>query len=386
VGSGAEQGGGGASYRHKEKKKAQKKARAKLVASTSGPGVPVLPGETYSWPFAVTNKGPARAGNVTFVAPLPKTLEFVSGQQNCSWQGTMAVCHLGALKRGQTKAGTITAKVAAKVPAGQTIANRAQLSWYNAPRTKKARVVFPEVRVAETTDISVTKAGPKKVRPGVPIRYEVTVHNNGTAPAKLVVLRDSAAIGVHSAGACNSVRREQSETDSAAAPRCNRGLAPKAGPPVKLVKGAAACRPGGVGGGLVCSLGTLAPGTKKSLTFNVKPKIKPGESVNAPSQVSTATIETTTANNSAVVRTKAIAPYAAKAQTRVRGKKAPSNVPSKAPSREMVEVPRQGAPGKGMVELPDTGIPAKPFVDLALGLIGLGLILYRVGRPRRTLD
>ncbi|HEU5159334.1 MAG TPA: hypothetical protein VFU43_20225 [Streptosporangiaceae bacterium] len=361
---------------------------ARLVATTNGPAGPILPGQTYSWPFAVTNKGGLSAKNVKFIAPLPESLRFVSGQQNCAWQGTVAVCQLGALKRGQTKTGMLTAKVAAKVPPGQTIFAKARLSWAHSPKVKRAVVTFPAVKVAQLTDVAVAKTGPVQVRPGVPIPYKVTVTNRGTVPARLVVLRDTAAVAARGAGACAAgarTGRKHKRADAAtgasggsgssgAAAKsraCQARFGPRAAaPPIKLVTGSATCKPGGAAGGLVCALGTLAPGTSKSLVFKVRPKARPGEVVRAPSRVTTATIDTVTANNSAIASTQVAAPRIARARV---------------PGRALVAVPGR-APGKGLTELPATGVPAKPLADVALGLIGVGLILYRLGRSRRALD
>jgi hypothetical protein len=123
--------------------------------------------------------------------------------------------------------------------------------------------------------------------------------------------------------------------------------------------------------GLVCTLGDMAPGTRQTLAFNVRPNARAGEVVQAPAQVSTRTIELQTANNSARASTK----VSANLVTHV----ARVHLPSRASS----EVSR-GAPSKGGSELPRTGAPDKPYAEVALGLIGVGLILYRFGRPRRA--
>jgi uncharacterized repeat protein (TIGR01451 family) len=357
---------------------------ARLVAATNRPAGPILPGRTYTWPFAVTNNGSLSARDVTFAAALPKSLQFVSGQQNCSWQGTAAVCHLGALKRGQTKTGMLTAKIAPKAPAGRTISTKARLSWAHSSKGRRAVVTFPTVRVAEMTDVAVAKTGPGQVRPGSPVPYRVTVTNRGTIPAKRVVLRDTAAIARHGAGACAAVaagREEKGRQASgttgrrpgtgaggrAGAGNCHGRVGPRAAaPPIKLVEGSAECKPGGTIGGLVCALGTMGPGTSKSLVFKVRPKAKPGALIKAPARVTTATIDTVAANNSALATTRVVAPLAARARV---------------PSGSLVEGTRR-VPGKGLTELPATGLPAKPLVDVALALIGVGLILYRLGRVR----
>jgi hypothetical protein len=111
----------------------------------------------------------------------------------------------------------------------------------------------------------------------------------------------------------------------------------------------------------------------------VRPKAKPGVVIKAPTRVTTATIDTLMANNSAVARTRvAAAPRVARARVPSRSLAA---LPRRAPGKGLAEVP-----GKGLTELPSTGLPAKPFIDVALGLIGVGLIMFRLGRPRRRFD
>jgi uncharacterized repeat protein (TIGR01451 family) len=403
VGSGAERhtSKGGAETRHKTRH------LAKLVAKTRSPRVSILPGRTYKWPFAVTNKGAVRAGSVTFAAPLPPSLQFVSGGQNCAWQGTMAVCQLGALSPGQTATGSLAAKVAPNTPAGQTIASTAKLTW-RAPKATRASVGFAAVTVAATADVSVTQAGPENVRPGAPIPYKVTVTNKGPAPARMVVLRDSAAIGVNRASTCKALQREQptmvkekskqsKQSKESAAPKeskpskalkgqsCARTTALKAAPPIRLLQGNAICKPsesaagpavamptgGTPEAGLVCTLGDMAPGTAQTLAFKVRPTARPGAVVRAPAQVSTSTIELQTANNSA------------SANTRVSARPVTHVARAPVPSKARAEAPG-GAPSKGITELPRTGAPNRFSADLALGLIGVGLILYRLGRPRRA--
>jgi uncharacterized repeat protein (TIGR01451 family) len=404
-------GSGAGQYAHKGAH------RVRLVATTARPAGPVLPGGTYTWPFAVTNKGSMTARGVTFVASLSKNLSFVSGQQNCSWRRRAVVCRLGEIKPGRTKAGMVTAKVAQKARAGRPVSAHGHLTWSHSRWASRAVVTFQAVKVAETTDIAVTKTGPRRVRPGRPITYEVTVTNHGSVPARQVVLRDTAAVASRGAASCAGVtpkpatasrskeaaRKEAARKEAArkeagrggavdgragrkgsgaaagaaaghagaAARGCRARLGPAVtAPSIKVVSGGVRCKRAGAaaGGGLVCALGTLAPGASKSLVVTVRPKAKPGDVVRAPARVSTATIDVVAANNVAVATTRAVAPRLAR---------------SRAANRSLAAAAGR-VPGKGRAELPNTGAPARALAGAALALIGMGLVLCRLGRTRRT--
>ncbi|HEX6468900.1 MAG TPA: hypothetical protein VF069_07355 [Streptosporangiaceae bacterium] len=380
---------GGPPYRHRH-------PRVRLVATTTRPAGPVLPGRTYTWPFAVTNKGSASARGVTFVASLSKSLSFVSGQQNCSWRRRAVVCRLGEIKPGRTKAGVVTAKVAPQARAGRPISARGHLTWSHSRWANRTMVTFHDVKVAEITDVAVTQTGPRRARPGRAIPYKVTVTNHGTVPARLVVLRDTAAVASRAAAACvgtaplpaaasgrkeavrKAARKETGRKETAhkeagrtgsAAPACRgrRGPAVTA-PSIRLAKGGVRCKGAGVaaGGGLVCALGTLPPGASKSLVVMVRPKAKPGAVVRTPARVSSATIDIVGANNIAVATTRVIAPRLAR---------------SRAADRSLAAAPGR-VPGNGLTRLPNTGAPALALTDVALALIGIGFVLCRLGRTQ----
>lgn len=299
---------------------------AKVVFTGGGPRVPVKPGTVYNWPYSVTNQGPVRAAGVTLQTPLAAGLEFVSAQGSCSFQGTAPVCQIGDLAPGQTMTGLITAKVSVTALAGQAVLNTAKLTWAGS----KSSGAFPATSIAETTDLVVTKSGPATVRPGETATYDVTVRNQGPATADQVVLNDNVA----------PVRAGQAV-------------------PVTLLDSPAGCsadNTGTVGApGLVCAMGDLAVGAVKTVTVRLKvgPKAKPGTVLQAPAKAATSTFDTDLANNNAAVRTKITAPI------------------------------RLAADHLNQLnQLPETGADNQIFIDLALGMLGLGLIFLRLGRSR----
>ena len=290
---------------------------AKLVLGTSSPGVPVLPGKTYTWPYSVTNASPTRADSVVFSAPLPANLQFVSAEQNCSWKAGSAVCQLGSLAPGASKVGVINAKVAESAKPQEAVTSQALVTWNRASTMAQ----FPVVRVADTSDVAVTKTAPALIRPGASVPYKITVTNNGPAPAQDVKLRDL----VDAKG------------------------------PVQTDKADSQCVSGGHGLSLACDLGSMAVGEKRTIKVLVKGGrgIRPGMIIRAPSDVSSSTIDTNLGNNHA------------NAETKVTDLTAPRVI------------------SRNLRELPNTGAPIREMFHLAMLLFGSGLVLHRIGRPRR---
>lgn len=246
---------------HRKPAKQQKKARS-VRLHTSGPGQAVLPGRTYDWPFAVTAKGPGKAGRAVVRATLPKSLEFVSGRRDCAVSGWTVECDLGAVRPGETVAGTIRAKVARRARPGEALRIPATATW----RGQRAAASFPVVRVARTADLVLEKTAPATARAGAPISYRLKVANRGPAAAENVF--------VHASG------------------------------PVRLLVGNAACVP--EQRGFVCGVGSLRPGETRTLRFKVLPagNVRTGRVLVYGSRVTSSTIDPHPGNNSATVRTR----------------------------------------------------------------------------------
>ncbi|MEO5877429.1 MAG: DUF11 domain-containing protein, partial [Streptosporangiaceae bacterium] len=257
----------------------KKPAVAKVVFNGGGPRVPLRPGTVYTWPYAVTNQGPARASGVTLQAALSDNLEFVSAQGNCSFRGSGPACVIGALAPGQTVTGMISAKVSFTAPSGQPVINGVQIVWggHQSPGS------FPATTVAASADLVVTKSGSATVKPGQTVAYDVTVRNQGPAAASQVVLHDNVS----------PIRAGQAV-------------------PLTLVHGPAQCAASETAAGpaLTCSLGDLAVGAEKTVRMQVRvgARTRPGTLLNAPAKAVTPTFDTNLANNQAVVRTKVVSP------------------------------------------------------------------------------
>ncbi|MGI8333162.1 hypothetical protein ACRYCC_24680 [Actinomadura scrupuli] len=346
---------------------------AKVSIDTRAPAAPILPGKVYHWPFVVKNRGPVRADSVTFAAPLHGSLQFVSAQQNCSFKDSAAVCQLGSLNPGESKAGVVTALVGDKTPGGQPIDGNALVKWQNTAAKKEGRTTaaWPEVQVADTADVSVVKGGPAVVRPGQRVPYQITVANLGPTAAKNVRLTST------------SVPVLAQASDDCAVPRGLQGPGQLGGPREQPDQGQGAGAPG-----LVCDIGTLKPGETRAIRINAQARqeLEPGTVIQAPSHVTTSTIDNDLSNNHADARTKV-------ASAPVRERVVPHSVPGAAPGSPGSGTP--GSPGAGSgpgttpgagrgSELPDTGAPISQMLHLVVVLLGVGLILHRMGRSRRT--
>ncbi|GAA3217733.1 LPXTG cell wall anchor domain-containing protein [Actinocorallia longicatena] len=300
-------------------KKAAVQAPARLSLKTGGPTTPLLPGRTYTWPYSITNSSPARAEAVTFRTPMPSGLEFVSAQGDCSWAGGQAVCALGSLEKGQVVNGLLSAKVSQGAQPGSAVNGIATVDWSKGATSTS----FPSSTIAPTADVVVTKSAPGTVLPGDAYEYELNVVNRGPAAAENVVLNDAIV-----------------------------PLTRKAGP-VQITRADSACAVNSAETGLTCDLGTMVTGARQTIGVRVKlgPAVKPGTVIAGPALAKTPTFDVDLSNNDADSRTRVKAPVTAAAS--------------------------------GLHQLPATGSDTQTMLDMALGLLGMGLILLRLGVVRR---
>jgi hypothetical protein len=340
-------------------KRPVKRPHAGITLDIDAPNASVLPGKTYDWPFSVTNRGSDKVEHVTLAAPLSKHLDFVAGQDDCSWQRKMAVCELGAMKHGQTKTGVLTAKVDGDACDGDAIGGSALVSWGSPSDHGRIEAAFPKVKVVEAADLSVVGTAPPEVRPGGTVPYEITVFNRGTVTAEHVMVRQVVRTVMESA----TVERAPftvTEADEPCAPRRT---------------------------GVVCDLGSLEPGTSRAFHMNVRlnETAQPGMLINAPALVTSPTVDANKADNECSPETEVVRQIPMRAA-----------IPAQGPGeRVSPEGPGPGARGARGVPgaqpeapedaggLPHTGAPTRLFAGLALGLVGAGLVLMGLGRRRR---
>lgn len=344
--------------------------RPEVDLDLGGPEGPLIPGRTYDWPYSVTNTGTKKAEMVTFVAPVPSGLEYVSGQGNCSMQGGEMVCLLGTLDKGQTFNGVVTTKVSESAKPDSTVTGTAGVNWTGGSATGS----FPAKSVSPASDLVISKSGPADLRPGQQIVYTLTVENRGP----------SAATGVTA-----------TTPDAPAGP---------AGAPVTVEGGKGCAKQGG--DGLVCALGTL--NAHESKTFNVifkaPPRIHPGLIIVKRFEVISSIADLRPEDNHTIVRPRVIR-YLPTRHDDVPPRPLPhrphgpwdswnSDWDGSAPGRPgpdgtdaapassdtIVSLPDTGNDTRS---LPNTGGDAQSRVDLALALVGVGLVLVGVGARRR---
>ena len=133
--------------------------------------------------FVVTNSGTGSAENVKITETLPPGLLTADGESE-------VVFNAGTLAAGQTrefltklraaKTGKYVSKAAATSASGQKVETE------------------PTTMVVGQPVLAISKTGPERHYLGRPVVYEITVTNNGDAPAKRTVLEDTIPAGVTS--------------------------------------------------------------------------------------------------------------------------------------------------------------------------------------------
>ena len=177
---------------------------------------------TYS--YKVTNTGTGTAHNVVIEETLPDGLQTVSGQRSVA-------SNVGNLDAGQSRSIAVHLKAA---QAGKYTSNATARSE-DAGRAQAEQIATAVL----APRLSVTVAGPKEEYLGTPIAYQVTVKNEGDAPAAGGKVRLGATPGsVAFAGAQNADGSKISEQQP----------------------------------GTGQDLGTLAPGESRTATINFNPQ------------------------------------------------------------------------------------------------------------------
>ncbi len=254
-----------------------------LVSKTASP-TSVEAGENLTYVMTVRNDGPADATNVRLTDTLASLVGTGSLQSVTASQGTCTPavpangtsinlnCNLGTLTNGASATVTVVVR-----PSVATTGNRTNTASVfsddigDPNRTNNTNSVTSQV-VAKV-DVQVTKtANPASVPAGATITYVATVRNNGPSTASTVNMTDTlpanaAFIALSAAtggGTCS---------------------APAAGT---------------VGGTLNCTWASINSGTQQTVTYTLRPLTSAvGGTVVNNVAVSTATLETNMANNTA---------------------------------------------------------------------------------------
>ncbi len=174
---------------------------ADVGITKSGPGTATA-GGNISWTLTATNNGPDPAANVEISDALPSNTTFVSVVQNTGPTGgctTPAVgangsvtCDVAELANGDSAIFTLTAKVAANVPAGTEITNSATVSTDSGDTNLENNSSSTTATVETAADVSVVKSdSPDPVGAGSNLTYTITVSNSGSSDAQNLSLSDT---------------------------------------------------------------------------------------------------------------------------------------------------------------------------------------------------
>ena len=155
-----------------------------LVLDKTGPAETLLC-DTIPYSITVKNTGDAPATNVRIVDKFPEGLTMLDGRKQAEFD-------IGTLAPGQSKIGKVTVK-AANVGEYTSTAVATGDGGLKATATAKTIVRVPV--------LVLTKAAPKIRFVGRPVKYTITVANNGDAPAKNTVLVDTVPAGTKFVGA-----------------------------------------------------------------------------------------------------------------------------------------------------------------------------------------
>jgi len=160
---------------------------------------PVVPGAPITFTLTVANAGPSTARTVTVLDSLPDGL---SGAAATSTAGTCAItggtavlCQADSLDPGTPLVITITATLAADVPAGD-LSNSATVAaaTHDPDLTDNGDTVTVPTAPANLT-VSKTVDAPQ-VAPGGPVSWTITVTNNGPGTARNTAVEDTLPAGV----------------------------------------------------------------------------------------------------------------------------------------------------------------------------------------------
>ncbi len=133
----------------------------------------------------VKNSGTTTVMGVMVRDPLPEGLEFVKAEPECAQVGNILTWHLESLTGGQERVLTVTA-----IPRKTGDVDHAPTISLRMGSKSRTMVKHPKLKV----EIATSETG--KVLKGRPVTFKVLVTNNGTGPAKGVILHADLSSGL----------------------------------------------------------------------------------------------------------------------------------------------------------------------------------------------
>ena len=153
---------------------------------------PVTPGERLVYTIFISNNGPNLAENVVLTDTVPAAIQNPeystdNGVTWLPWTGTYLAGSLAANGQLQVQIrGTVAPDTA------ETILNTALISSSTPDPVPDDNGSTAETEVTPSADISITKtSSPRPAIPGQPVRYTITVRNDGPSDASAVTVFDA---------------------------------------------------------------------------------------------------------------------------------------------------------------------------------------------------
>jgi large repetitive protein len=164
-------------------------AEAAVSITQTAPASAVA-GSTAAFTLTVTNTGPSTAQDVTVTDTLPAGLAFASATgADCTADGAVVTCALGAMSPGAAVALTLTADVDEAAPAGEALTNTAEVTTATANTADDTTTSADFTAIAEAA-VSLAQTPPGSMTAGAEAQYTFTVQNQGPSDATGVVLTD----------------------------------------------------------------------------------------------------------------------------------------------------------------------------------------------------
>jgi len=165
---------------------------ADLSLSKAGPAS-VLAGTSFTYTLTVENLGPNAAVNVLLTDTLPISVTFDSATAPCTETDGVVTCPLGEINPDNSA--VIDVVVTAPETVG-TLTNTATVASDTRDLDETNNTGSLDTVVEPASDLSLSKAGPGSVLPGVNFTYTLTVENLGPNVAVNVLLTDTLPISV----------------------------------------------------------------------------------------------------------------------------------------------------------------------------------------------
>jgi uncharacterized repeat protein (TIGR01451 family)/fimbrial isopeptide formation D2 family protein len=160
----------------------------------SGPTLPVVQGNTFTYTLTVTNAGPSDAESVQVSDPLPGEVSFEEIETDTGTCGEAAgtvECDLGTLAPGAEATIVITVKAEGV----GSFENEAEVSTTTDDPEPDNNEDEVETTVEPAADLSVVKTAPAKVAADADLIYSLEVANAGPSDATGVVVTDPLPAG-----------------------------------------------------------------------------------------------------------------------------------------------------------------------------------------------